>query len=551
VPDALVGDAGRLRQVLLNLVSNAIKFTERGEVVVSISCQEPVDKPEAQARGLSDSCCLRFEVRDTGIGIPPEKQETIFAAFEQEDTSTTRRYGGTGLGLTIASRLVALLGGQVRVDSAPGRGSTFAFTACFGRQARPGGTAGPSAPAPAPLRDLRVLVVDDNATNRHVLKEWLRGWQMEPRAVGDGPAALDALRHAVRIGQPYPLILLDARMPDMDGPALVARARECPELSATRIILLTSEDCPGDRARSHELRTTHLFKPVQREELLQAIVRVMSPAEDAAPAEAPPAHQDGPPAPLHILVAEDNELNVQLLELLLVRRGHRVRVASNGREALALAEEGSFDLLLLDVHMPELDGFDVVARIRDRERAAGGHLPVIALTARSRQEDRERCLAAGMDDFLPKPVQAADLWAALDRALAGRRPAGRAGLLGPAVLLASCGGDEVILKKLAQAFQARLPEHVAAIRGALRDGNAPHLREAAHKLCGMVSAFSPVVAAVASDLEDQAEAGRLEECRPLVERLEALAGELVKQADGLSVQALRQQAEVAGAARPA
>ncbi len=418
VPDALIGDAGRLRQVLLNLVGNAIKFTDAGEVVVRVE----IAGDPAPEGGVG----LRFTVRDTGIGIPRDQQERIFRAFEQEDSTTTRKYGGTGLGLTIAAQLAALMGGAITVESEPGRGSTFAVTARFGRQPHPPEQV-PVRP-PASLRDLPVLVVDDNATNRRVLAEWLRSWQMEPQAVGDGLAALSALWRALSLGRPYALVLLDARMPDIDGLALAARIREQAELAATRIILLTSGDRPGDLVRSRELGIdAQLLKPVQQEELLEAIYRAMSRADGTATPTAGPAGgrgtapEPGPaPPPLRILVAEDNDFNAQLLEGLLTRRGHTVRLAPNGREALALAEQGGFDLLLLDLHMPELDGFQVVRAVREREGAAGGHLPVIALTARSRQEDRDRCLAAGMDDFLAKPIGPAELVAAIDRALAGR-----------------------------------------------------------------------------------------------------------------------------------
>ncbi len=410
VTDALVGDAGRLRQILLNLVGNAIKFTESGEVVVRVDVV-----PNAASAG---EVSLRFTVRDTGIGIPKEKQERIFLAFEQEDASTTRKYGGTGLGLTIAARLAALMAGRITVESEPGRGSTFAFTARFGRQPHPPVVARPQDPATAGPPHVRQLI---------------------PVSV---PAA----------------------------------------------------------------------------------------------------------APLRILAAEDNEFNAQLLEQLLVRRGHHVQLASNGRQALSMAEESSVDLMLLDVHMPELDGFQVIKAIRERERSAGGHLPVIALTARSRKEDRERCIAAGMDGFLTKPIQAASLWAAID-GVAG--PSGlpaersRTELLDPDVLLAACGGDGVILEKICHAFLAHLPDHLIELQSALREQDERRLREAAHKLGGMAAAFSTAAGGVASDIEDCAAQGRLEEARPLVGLLESMAQELMQVVDGLSINTLREQAEAA------
>jgi CheY-like chemotaxis protein/HPt (histidine-containing phosphotransfer) domain-containing protein len=384
---------------------------------------------------------------------------------------------------------------------------------------------------------------------------------MDPAAVGDGVAAMGALWDAASVGRPYPLVLLDARMPDTDGLTLAAWIRERAALSAIRIILLTSGDRPGDPARSRELRIdAHLLKPVQQDELLETIYRVMSrasgdaptavvePGRDSAPAPVPAA------APLHILVAEDNEYNAQLMEQLLARRGHRVRLTANGREALALAGEGAFDLLLLDVHMPELDGFEVVAAIRERERTVGGHLPVIALTARSRKEDRERCLAAGMDDFQTKPIRPAELLAAIDRlapAPGASRPVQSAAgepvsLLDPIAVLRACGDDEEMLRGMCRAFQTYLPDRLAEVGDALRGRDAPRLREAAHKLCPLLFAFSTAAGDVASDLEDHAAQGRLEEARPLVEQLEVMARELLRLADGLSLETLRQQAEAAG-----
>jgi PAS domain S-box-containing protein len=593
VPDALIGDAARLRQVLLNLVGNAIKFTDAGEVEVTVGIADRGlridDLPTASglsSNPQSEICNLQFSVRDTGIGIPKDKQERIFRAFEQEDTSTTRKYGGTGLGLTIATRLVALMGGTITVDSESGRGSTFAFTARFGRQ--PPAPEEAQARPPALLQDLPVLIVDDNATYRHILEELLRGWGMRPAPVGDATAALDVLRRAVAGGRPYRLALLDARMPDTDGLELAGRIRRDPELSGTRIILLTSGDRPGERARARELRIeAHLLKPVQQDELLGTIHQAMSRAEGAdLPADSPTAARAAVPAlvpsgaELRVLVAEDNEFNVQLLEQLLGRRGHQVRVATNGREALEIlriADRGlptemeedkahdvatvptsqsalPFDLLLLDIHMPELDGFQVVRAVRAHERVTGGHLPVIALTARSRKEDRERCLAAGMDDYLAKPIQAAELWTAIERVLVSGvvsgEPSGTpprathhapptAPLLNPRAVLAACGGNSAILERIAQAFRAGLPGQVEAVRSALRDGDAARLQAAAHRLSGMVAAFSTVAGGVVSELEDRAAQGDLESARPLMERLEAMAEELMRLTDGLSIESLR------------
>jgi PAS domain S-box-containing protein len=632
VPDRLIGDAGRLRQILLNLVGNAIKFTDAGEVAVMVRALEDRGQgTEDSAVGSSvfgplSSVTLHFEVRDTGIGIPLDHQERIFRAFEQEDTSTTRKYSGTGLGLTIASRLVALMGGEVTVDSEPSRGSTFAFSAHFGLQPHPSplveaGFPDPASTGAAPVRlqNLPVLIVDDNATNRRILQEWLRTWQMRPVAVGDGGLALDTLLHRAACGCPYALVLLDARMPEMDGLALAAQIRQRAELAATRIILLTSGDRPGELARLRELRVdTHLLKPVQPDELLEAIYRVMSridadkvarwQGDKITDESAPPVTLSSCyPVTLSILVAEDNEFNAQLLEHLLSRRGHRVRVASDGRETLSLLgirsqETGvrdqesekpvsltpdsylltpKFDLLLLDVHMPELDGFQVAQAVREREQTTGGHLPIIALTARSRSEDRERCLAAGMDDFLAKPIQAVDLWAAIDRVVGvrgqgtedrGQRTEDRGrrteepeslssdlspqssvlspqssdpGLLDPRVLLAACGDNPAILEKITQVFRARLPDQLTQVQAALRERDAPRLREAAHKLSGMIAAFSSVAGRLASDLEDQAARGQLEEAPAMVARLETMARELMHLADGLSLETLQREAEAA------
>jgi CheY-like chemotaxis protein len=378
---------------------------------------------------------------------------------------------------------------------------------------------------------------------------------------------MDALWDAVTLGRPYALVLLDARMPDTDGLALAAQIRKRAELSATRIILLTSGDRRGDRARPRELRIdAHLLKPVQQEDLLETIYQVMRRAKgDEVRAARPAAARELATAPapaakgLHILVAEDNEFSARLMEQLLARRSHRVRLANNGREALALAEEGVFDLLLLDIHMPGLDGFGIIAAIRERERAAGGHLPVIALTARSRKEDRERCLAAGMDDFLTKPVSTAALFAAIDRLLSDHRVSRpyqadtgeRRSLLDPGAVLTACGDDAEGLRRMCQDFQTYAPARLAELDDALRDRNAPRLRQAAHKFCALLFAFSTVAGNVASDLEDHAAGGQLEEAQPLVAQLETMTQELMRLAAGLSLETLRQQAKATDDCQPA
>ena len=462
------------------------------------------------------------------------------------------------------------MGGTITVDSAPGRGSTFAFTARFGRQ--------PHSPEPVPaqppvsLHNLPVLVVDDNATNRHILAEWLRDWQMDPTAVGDGMAAMDALWHRAANGRPYSLVLLDARMPDADGLTVAAMIRERAELAATRIILLTSGERPGDPARFRELRIdAQLLKPVQQDELLETIYRVMSYASGHASKAAQPAAAQAAPEPvqaataIRVLLAEDNELNAEVLEQSLIRHGHHVRLASNGREVLALAQTGDFDLLLLDIHMPELDGFEVVRAIRQREQTTGRHLPVIALTARSRKEDRQRCLAAGMDDFLTKPIRAADLWPIIDRVLQ-KDEGGRmkdlaktpprtdssfiphpssfgSDLLDARVLLAACGGDPALLAKMCKSLTARAPEQLTAIQGALRDKDARRLREAAHKSCGLLSEFSSLAGDLASDLEDLAAAANLQEAQQVAETLSQRVAELLRLTDGLTLDRLRALAQ--------
>ncbi|MFN8640345.1 MAG: response regulator [Candidatus Binatia bacterium] len=411
VPDDLIGDAGRLRQVLVNLVGNAIKFTARGEVVVEARCE--TSEIATGATGVE----LVIEVRDTGIGISPDVQARIFEAFEQADTSISRAYGGTGLGLAISRHLVALMGGHIDVRSAPGVGSVFRFSVRCGVQA--GGAAERIAPAAASLGGRRVLVVDDHAANRRILADLLRRWGMLPAAVADGPSALAAVAAARAAGEPYDLALLDGVMPEMDGYAVAAQlAADAP--GAPALILLTSSTEVGDAARCRALGIrAHLMKPVKHDELLRAIVAAIGQPPAAAPAPGRAAAATPAPSGLRILVAEDNQVNQRLVTRLLERHGHAIVVVENGREALAALARGGFDLVLMDVQMPVLDGFSATRLLRQREEQEGRHVPVIAMTAHAMSGDRERCLAAGMDAYVAKPVDPHRLYDTIEAVLTG------------------------------------------------------------------------------------------------------------------------------------
>jgi two-component system sensor histidine kinase/response regulator len=527
--------------VLINLAGNAIKFTESGEVVVEVSVAG--ERPDAGEGGVS----LTFSVRDTGIGIPGDKQDKIFEAFEQADTSTTRRFGGTGLGLTIASRIVALMGGTIRVESEPSRGSTFTFSAWFGQ--RQDSTGGATTVPWDSLAGLPVLVVDDNSTTRRILRRWLLHWGMEPTVAGDGMTAREELRRGLGRGRPFELVVLDGRMKGEDGADLVEEIAGRPELPSGRIVLLGSGD-PSDPARARRLGiAARLLKPVHEHELLDAIVRAMGRGEEepvAAPAETSIADSpaDGQ-RPLRILVAEDNEFNRELLGHLLGHRGHSVAMAQDGREALSMLGREAFDLMLVDIHMPELDGFQVVRRVREGEGHGGrsARMPVIALTAMSRPGDRELCLGAGMDDYLTKPLHAAELWAAMGRVMADRSPGDSEPPyhLSPSVLIAACGDDAEMLRTMCRSFAARAPEYLARVEGALRDHEVATLREAAHKFNGLLSAFSTPAGDLAASLEDLAAGSRLDEARAVVERLGTIVRELVRQTDVLTIGALRRK----------
>ena len=400
VPDTIVGDAGRLRQVLINLVGNAIKFTEQGEVLVDVVMPSADD----------ESCELQLAVRDSGIGIAADKQATIFEAFMQADGSTSRRFGGTGLGLTIVSRIASLMHGRVRVESSPGQGSVFHFTARFGRAAAPADER--PAPALPRLTGLRTLVVDDNATNRRILHELLQRWGAVTTLADSAEAALARLEDASTRQQPYQLVLLDVLMPGADGFSVAERLRAGPLMAGATILMLTSDHRTEHVARCRELGVGgYLIKPVSQSTLLDAIGTALG-AGSVSGGSTPAAHPVAPTA-LRVLVAEDNPVNQHYLMHLLKKEGHTVTLAHNGKEAVAACKRDTFDVVLMDVQMPEMDGFEATAAIRASEPADGRRIPIIALTANAMKGDRERCLDAGMDGYLSKPISPTEIREAL------------------------------------------------------------------------------------------------------------------------------------------
>jgi signal transduction histidine kinase/CheY-like chemotaxis protein len=403
VPEMVRGDASRLRQVVVNLVGNAIKFAVQGEVALKV-------KRESQE---GKDLLLHFTVVDTGIGIPEEKRESIFEPFTQADASTTRKYGGTGLGLTISSRIVAMMGGKIWVESEVGRGSEFHFTARLGLP--PGRPIEAAAVSPSEnLRGAKVLVVDDNRTNRMILEAMLQRWEMKVMSVEGAEEALRQLGAACEAGEPFELVVTDMHMPKMDGFALVERIRQRPELSTATIMMLTSAGHQGDAARCRELGVSaYLLKPIRQSELREAIARVLGTKEEKGATALITRYslQDArePSLSLRILLAEDNLVNQRLATRLLEKRGHTVVMAGNGREALAAFESETFDLVLMDVQMPELDGLEATLAIREKEKGSGKRLPIVALTAHAMKGDREKCLAAGMDGYLTKPIRSQEL----------------------------------------------------------------------------------------------------------------------------------------------
>ncbi|MBW3598391.1 MAG: PAS domain S-box protein [Planctomycetes bacterium] len=559
-PEMIVGDSTRLRQVVFNLVGNAIKFTEQGEVILDVACDSKTE----------EAATLRFAVKDTGVGVPADKLRRIFDAFEQADASTTRRFGGTGLGLAISSKLVDLMGGAIGVESEVGRGSTFHFTVTVPI------AKGEEGAAPVDevesIRDMPVLVVDDNQTHREILDEMLKSWGLAPTLAQDGEEALRALASSE---QPFRLALIDAHMPGMSGFDLIERiTAEAQRRGLNRadvVLMLASGDRPGDIRRCRELEVAEcLLKPIKQSELFDAVGRVLGvraleadEVEAASPAHARDWRQ------LHILLAEDSIVNQKLAVGLLRRQGHDVTVVGTGRAALEAWEKVDFDLVLMDVQMPEMDGLAATREIRRREQAAHRPpTPIISLTAHAMKGDRERCLESGADEYISKPIQIRQFLTTLEKVLALRRaradgesrhgesrsawesaesPAAEADgdeednrvpqVWSPAAALRAVGGDQRLLCDLVESFLEERPRLMANLRRAVETSDAARLQFAAHVLKGSIRCFHAGRAMQSAErLEAMGRTSRLEhledefaEVERSVERLAATLAEHVKE----------------------
>jgi PAS domain S-box-containing protein len=522
VPDALVGDPGRLRQIIVNLAGNAIKFTDAGEIALQVALQSHGE----------DNVCLRFEVRDTGMGIPPDKQTAIFEAFEQVDASTTRRFGGTGLGLAICARLVQLMDGQIEVESDVGQGSAFRFTVHFGL----GDQSAPSRVEPELVRDLRVLIVDDNRTNRQILEETCAHWSMRPCSVGSAREALETLASMHESGEPAGLVITDVHMPETDGFTLAEEIRQTPFAARMPIIILTSGSRATDTERCQQLDIhAALLKPVKPSELLAAVVGAVA-VSPAAATVRPVIDAGTAPPPLRILLAEDGIANQKLVVGLLTKWGHQVSVAQHGREALDLCAATQFDLVLMDVQMPELDGIEATRILRRRERETGRHVPIIALTAHALKGDREKCLAAGMDAYVSKPLRAQELLEALRTFFpAPRDPRAVAdvqGAPGPivnwSVALENTSGHAPLLREVTEVSADEVPHLWQELDRALGADDARTVQRVAHGIKGVVRIFAARRAeSLAAQVEELARTGTLDQARPLAAELRTELDRLV------------------------
>jgi two-component system, sensor histidine kinase and response regulator len=538
VPIALRGDPGRIRQVLVNLLGNAVKFTEQGEVILRVGLVEETE----------NAAVVRFEVKDTGIGIDEEQHARLFRSFSQADASTTRRYGGTGLGLTISKQLVELMGGEIGVESEHGVGSTFFFGLPLKKQ--PEGARS----TPKPLTDLsglRVLVVDDNETNRKILHHQIISWGMKGDSVEDGQTALKILRSAVERGQRYDLAILDMQMPEMDGIELAQRIKAELTISSTRLIMLSSI---GRRGNAEEARRAdieaYLTKPVRQSQLYDALATVMgTPGDVAVPQEEKERQfvtryslkEAKARSRARILVAEDNQVNQKVAVKMLERLGYRADVAANGLEAVEALSRIPYSAVLMDVQMPEMDGYEATKEIR-RRYGSKRHTPIIAMTANAMQGDRENALDVGMDDYVSKPVKPEELGAVLERWIlqtdegrsgseeaAGNGAGADGGTTEPLDQSVLAGlrelGDQGFLAELYELFLEDVPAQLEALRKDIEGGDAPSVERVAHTLkgsCGNIGATR--MATICAELEEAGRSGDLACAPALAARLKAELG---------------------------
>jgi PAS domain S-box-containing protein len=552
VPELLRGDSNRLRQVVVNLVGNAIKFTHEGEVALSVE----VDQTQG------DGVLLHFVVTDTGVGIPVDKLESIFESFCQADTSTTREYGGTGLGLTISRRLVELMGGRIWVESEPNTGSAFHFTVEFepGRELDFVGKK-PEPELASGLSGIRVLVVDDNRTNRRILEGLLSNWGMKITLAADGNKALAALSAAYEKGEPFQLILTDMHMPKMDGFELIGRVKSEEKLQTAAIMMLTSGGQRNDAARCEQLGVAaYLLKPVRRAELREAIERVLGSAADLGQetliTEKTLEEGRDEDAALRILLAEDNAVNQKLATKLLEKRGHHVEVVANGLQALAALRRAQYDLVLMDVQMPEMDGLEATRSLRSSEAGTDRHQPVIAMTALVMQGDKERCLAAGMDGYLTKPIRPRSLDEVLENHIAHKKQSEAAGKsaavpsspaapeaerqsLDAQELLERVDGDREFLTELLELFRQEGPKQFGKIKAALERDDMNDVMRLSHSLRGSLANLAARPAASrAAEVEQAAKAQDISRTRESLVRLEAEMERVLHELDSLCEEAI-------------
>ncbi len=526
IPMVLIGDPGRLRQIIVNLVSNAIKFTEQGEIVVKASLHSI--SPD------SDKIILHISVCDTGIGIPKNKFQTIFDSFSQADTSTTRKYGGTGLGLTISSRLVELMNGRIWLESEEGAGTTFTIEIVLWRA---DATLQPHFET-VQLNNLQVLVVDDNATNRSLAVELLKRWGMQPNAVANGRDAIAELERAKQSDADYQLMLLDVMMPDMDGFEVVLHLRSHPQLITTPIMMITSDGQRGDALRCRELGiTAYLMKPFSQSDLFDAIMNSLGLANlPETQRLSRPSLQENK-RKLHVLLAEDNSINQTLATRLLQKFGHTVDIAGNGIEAIDLWQSRHYDIVLMDVDMPELNGYDATKKIRDLERQRDTRTSIIGLTAHVMPGSRESCLAAGMDGYLSKPIDTDALWTEMEFIQSNKPPAKPAKLRDePALLtfnldkaLVLMDNNRDLFREMVDLFVADCPDYIEKLGDAIKQGDRQQIRHYAHSLKGMLSVFCmPTMTKIAEKIEMQEHNDHQDNFRQLVQDIDWLAIELQK-----------------------